>query len=267
MRIGCQIGMWKGEESFEEKIAAVGTTGVSGVEVFVDHLQGFYDRAEDLRAILEGAGLALSGAYFNSGRFLDVEAQDDIVAEAAAACRFLREVGGEFLLLNGGLWKGDTDRAFTDEEFAHLANVFNRIGAEAERIGVSVVMHPHQKCQVETPADVDRLAAAGLDWARVGLCVHAAHQHLIDADPYEIYEKHAARVRYVHVGDSDAEKKAALLGEGALDQERLMRPLLEAGFDGWIIIECGKEGVTPEGYAADAIAYMKRTWPRITWES
>ncbi len=267
MRIGCQIGMWKGDESFEEKIAAIGRTGASGVEVFVDHLEGFYDRADELKAVIEGADLALSGAYFNSKDFLDVEAEERVVGEAAAASWFLREVGGEFLLLNGGLWKGDTERAFLDEEFAHLANVFNRIGAEAGEIGVSVVMHPHLKCQIETPADVDRLVTAGLDWGRVGLCVHAAHQYLIDADPYEIYENHAARVRYVHVGDSDADKKAALLGEGALDQERLMRPLLEAGFDGWLIIECGKEGVRPEEYAASAIAYMKRTWPEITWES
>ncbi|MGB2820079.1 MAG: sugar phosphate isomerase/epimerase, partial [Phycisphaerae bacterium] len=154
-----------------------------------------------------------------------------------------------------------------DEEFAHLAGLFNRIGAEAGEIGISVVMHPHQKCQVETPADVDRLAAAGLDWTRVGLCVHAVHQHLIDADPYEIHEKHAAHVRYAHMGDSDADKKAALLGEGALDQEWLMRPLLEAGFDGWLIIECGKEGVTPEDYTANAIAYMKRTWPDVNWDT
>ena len=28
MRIGCQMGMWKGDEAFEEKVAAVGRTGV-----------------------------------------------------------------------------------------------------------------------------------------------------------------------------------------------------------------------------------------------
>ena len=160
MRIGCQIGMWKGDMSFRQKIAAIGGTDASGAEVFVDHLKPFYDEPELLKATFDAAGLALSGAYFNSRRFLDAGAADGVVAEAAEACRFLREVGGEFLLLNGGLFKGDADRTFSDEEFAHLAGLFNRIGAEAGEIGISVVMHPHQKCQVETPADVDRLAAS-----------------------------------------------------------------------------------------------------------
>lgn len=266
MRIGCQIGMWKGEAPFEEKIAAIGKTGAGGVEVFVEHLQPYADDPPRLRALLKAAGLVLTGAYFNSQEFLDGDAADCVVAKALADCRILRAVGAEFLLLNGGLWRGEADRKFTDEEFAHLAKLFNRIGGEAARIGIRVVMHPHWKCQVEVPADVDRLVAAGLDWSRVGLCVHASHQYLAGADPYEIYETCAPYVRYAHVGDSDDNRKGCLLGQGALDQHRLMQPLLDAGFDGWIIVECGKEGVPPERYAAHAVEYLRSTWPDVAWE-
>ena len=47
------------------------------------------------------------------------------------------------------------------------------------------------------------------------------------------------------------------LNEGTLDQERLMKPLLDGGFDGWIIIECGKKDTTPAEYAANSAAYSR----------
>ena len=264
MRIGCQIGIWK-EGDFEAKMAASGATGVRGFEVFASQLKPYHEDPDGLKALLEGAGLVLSGAYFNSDGFVDPAAGDAVVAEAAADCDFLGRVGGGFLVVNGGVSKGDSGRTFSDDEFRRLADVLNRIGDAAAERGVEAVMHPHQKCQVETPGDVDRLVASGLDWERVGLCVHASHQFNIGADPYAIYEKHAARVRYAHIGNATSDRKGALLGEGALDQKRLMRPLLDAGFDGWVIIECGKAGVGAADYVADAVEYLEATWPDVEW--
>jgi len=265
MRIGCQVGMWKGG-SLEATIAAIGKAGAAGVETFTAQLKPYHEEPERFAALLEAAELELSGAYFNSKEFVNPAAEDDVVGEAVADCDFLAAVGGEFLVVNGGVWKGDEPRDFSDEEFGQLATVLNRIGAEAADRGVSVVVHPHLKCMVETPADVDRLVDAGIDSSQVGLCVHASHQLLIGADPYAIYENHACWVDYAHIGDADSAGKGTLLGQGALDQQRLMRPLLEADFDGWIIIECGKEGVAPEDYARNAMAYLKNTWPDLDWE-
>lgn len=266
MRIGCQIGIWK-EGDFEAKIASIGATGATGVETFANQLRPYHGTPDRFKTVLGDAGLVLSGAYFNSAGFIDPAAEEKVVAEAIADCEFLRSVGGGFLVLNGGVGKGKPARTFSDEDFAQLAKVSGRIGAAAAERGVEAVIHPHAGCQVETPADLDRLAASGLDWDRVGLCVHASHQLNIGADPYTIYEKHAPRVRYAHVGNSTADRKGAFLGEGVLDQKRLMRPLLDAGFDGWIVIECGKPGVSPADYTADTIAYLKGTWPDVKWES
>ena len=266
MRIGCQVGMWKGCD-VEAAIRGIGTVGAQGVETFCTQLEPYHDDPARFQALLDEAGLRLSGAYFNSKEFVDPNAEDAVVAQAATDCDFLAAVGGGFLVVNGGVWKGDEPRVFSDDEFRQLAAVLNRIGAAAAERGVGAVMHPHQKCMIETPDDVDRLLAAGVDRGAIGLCVHASHQLNIGADPYAIYEAHGDWVRYVHIGDSDGEKKGALLGQGVLDQERLMRPLLDAGFDGWVILECGKEGVAPEEYARSGIAWLKSTWPTIAWEA
>lgn len=265
MRIGCQVGVWKGGD-IETVVRAIGKVGVAGVETFTTQLAPYHKEPERFRALLEEAELTLSGAYFNSKEFINPDAEEAVAKQAAADCDFLAAVGGEFLVVNGGVWKGDEPRAFSDEDFAQLAKVLNRIGADAIDRGVNAVVHPHLKCMVETPADVDRLVEAGLDQSQVGLCVHASHQFHIGADPYAIYEKHADWVDYAHIGDADANQKGSFLGQGALDQKRLMKPLLDTGFDGWIIIECGKEGVAPEDYASNAIAWLKATWPEVNWE-
>lgn len=264
MRIGCQINTWKSDD-VAAVIAEMAKVGIDGIETFTTHLEPYYDEPEKFKSMLDAADLRLSGVYFFSGGFIDPAAEDSVVAEAAAACRFLGAVGGDFLIANGGIGKGDPPRGFDDADFAQFAKVLNGIGAEAADAGVGAVVHPHQKCMVETPADVDRLVAAGVDRRRVGLCVHAAHQLSVGADPYEIYEKHAACVRYAHIGNSSS-GKGSFIGEGDLDQLRLMRALLETGFDGWIIIECGKEGVSPADYARRSTDYLKATWPQINWE-
>ena len=265
MRIGCQIGIWKGGE-FEANIAAIGRSGVRGLETFASQLKPYHANPAAFRALLAGAGLRLSGAYFNSKDFIDPGAEEAVVAETAGDCAFLRAVGGEFLVVNGGVWKGDEPRTFSAEDFRQLAKVLNRIGGEAARQGVRAVVHPHVKCMVETPADVDRLVAAGLDRGKIGLCVHASHQVLAGADPYAIYEKYGAWVEYAHIGEADAAGKGTFLGQGVLDQKRLMRPLLDACFDGWIVIECGKEGVSSQDYVRDAMSYLKAAWPAVRWE-
>ena len=121
---------------------------------------------------------------------------------------------------------------------------------------------------IETSDHVDLLIKAGLDRRRIGLCVHASHQLRAGADPYVMYAKHASWVRYVHIGDTaitDGKPVGCLLEEGELDQMRLMTPLLQAGFDGWIVIECRKQGATPAEYAQDAKDYLSKSFPEIAW--
>ena len=264
MRIGSQIWTWP-DGGLGDKLAAIGKTGVAGVEAFVDDLKPYYASPGPLQRLLADAGVTLSGAYYGPANLMDRDAEKPVLAEVEEACRFLREMGKCFLLVNGGVPKGQPPREFSDAEFFQLARMLNRIGALAGRIGIRSVVHPHMGCTVETPADLDRLVAAGLDWSRIGLCTHAAHQYLIGADPYVIGEKYAPRVRYVHLGNADADRKGTLLAAGVLDQRRLMDPLLRAGFNGWLIVESTQDGLPQADYVADAVAYLKRTWPGLQW--
>jgi inosose dehydratase len=264
MRIGCQIGIWQGM-TLQQAIAATSGVGAVGIETFTTHLAPYHNEPGSLKALLTTAGLRLSGAYFNSDGFVDTAEEDAVVVDAVAALDCIRAVDGDFIVINGGVAKGDPPREFSDEDFTQFAAVLRRIAGEAAQRDVGAVVHPHVGCMVETPSEVDRLRDTGIEREGVGLCVHAAHQLLAGEDPYIMYERHGDWVRYAHIGNS-RDGKGDLVGEGVLDQKRLMRPMLEAGFDGWIIIESGKDDVGPADYARDAVAYMKSAWPEVNSE-
>ena len=71
----------------------------------------------------------------------------------------------------------------------------------------------------------------------IGLCIHASHQLHIDADPYAIYEAHAAWVRYAHVGDADNDKKGTLLGQGVLDYETYLKLVDALDLDAPVVVK------------------------------
>lgn len=269
MKIGAQIGIMQ-THSLQEAIAKVGKMGLRGIEVFEQHIVGHFSAPEVFAGWLQDAGVELSGVYFNSDKFIDPNGETEVVQKAEAACSFMKQVGCQFLVMNGGVGRGQRE-SFSKAEFEQMARVANRVAEKAKSIGINVVLHPHFNCMVETTADVDALLEAGLNKDLVGLCVHASHQLLKGVDPYQMYEKHAGWIRYVHIGDNaqDADKISyvgALIGEGVLDQKRLMKPLLNAGYDGWIIIESGKEGISPEEYCNKARQYLQTQWTEINWE-
>ncbi len=277
MKLGVQIGIlnpewgddWPRErpQPCEEAIAQAAATGAHGLEVFERHIVAYYDRPERLENALAGAGIELAGVYFPMETALKPEAAAGIPDTAEKACRFMQEAGCRHLILNGGPRYGDAP-AFAEDDFEKLAETMNNIGDIGRSHGVTVVFHPHYHCTIETSDHVDLLIKAGLDKRRVGLCVHASHQLQAGADPYEMYEKHASWVRYVHIGNTtitDGKPVGCLLGEGKLDQKRLMKPLLQAGFDGWVVIECRKQGAAPAEYTQNARDYLGKSFPEIEW--
>ena len=254
MKIGCQIGVWKGDAV--EAVRGMGAAGIEGIEVFTGHIAPYYRMESDARDFLASNNIELTGAYFNNDKFISPADEEAVVSEAAAAARFLGRVGAPFIILNGGVSKNQKPEGFSDDDFKQLGKTMTSIGAAVQKHGIGACVYPHAGCMVESPEDLDRLLEH-LDTSLVGLCLHAAHQVIAGADPYEMYEEHADLVSYMHIGAIGADNKGALLGEGILDQKRLMNAILDAGYDGWIIIESSKQGVSPRDYALHARKYIE----------
>ena len=254
MRIGCQIGVWGG--SVEDAIRSMGAMGIEGIEVFTGHIAPYYGMEYQAKDYLARNNIKLSGAYFGNESFISPEAEQAVVSEASSAAEFLGKVGAPFIILNGGVSRNQKPDGFDNDDFRQLGETMNSIGNAVRKYGVAACVHPHAGCMEESPDDLERLLEH-LDTSLVGLCFHAAHQVIAGSDPYEMYEKHADLVTYLHIGEIGADKKGALLGEGILDQKRLMKSILDAGYDGWIIIESSKQGVSPRDYVLHAKKYIE----------
>ncbi len=259
MRIGCQIAIWRGALDLSSALAAASALGCRGVEAFDTDIMSYYGKEGPLRDELQQTGVVLTGAYFTSPDFANAEVGRGLLNRVKTLCDFLKAVSAEFLVMGGGPPR-QPGQQFTEAEFAQCAAAMNRLGREAQGRGLQAVVHPRQRCMVETPADVDRLLAAGLNTEVVGLCPHAGHQQGAGADPYVIYEQYASQVRYLHIGDLDAHNR------GVLDQPRLMKPLLEAGYDGWVIIDGDHEEASGHDYVRHAQRYLTAQWPEVRWE-
>jgi len=254
MKIGCQIGVWGG--GVEDAVKEMSELGIDGIEVFTGHLVPYYGMEDEAKKFLGKYNFELSGAYFGNEKFISPEDEAAVVAESSKAAKFLGKVGAPFIILNGGVSKNQKPEGFSDDDFKQLGKTMNSIGKAVKKFDVSACIHPHAGCMVETLNDLDQLLKY-LDTSLVGLCVHAAHQVIAGSDPYEMYEKHADIVEYVHIGAIGSENKGALLGEGILDQKRLMNAILEEGYDGWIVIESSKSGVSAKDYVTHAKKYIE----------
>ncbi len=255
MKIGCQIGVWGGNAV--DAVRSMGAAGIDGIEVFTGHIAPYYGWESEAKDFLTSNRIQLTGAYFGNEKFISPADEEDVVSEASAAAKFLSRVGSQFIILNGGVSRNQKPDGFSNDDFRRLAKTMNSIGEGARKYGVAACVHPHAGCMVESPKDLERLLEH-LDTSLVGLCLHAAHQVIAGFDPYEMYERHADLVTYLHIGDIGADNKGALLGEGVLDQKRLMKAILDAGYDGWIIIESSKQGVSPRDYVQHAKSYIQQ---------
>lgn len=254
MKIGAQVGLWK--RNLKEALQDIQYAGLEGIETF--ELGEYYSKPNELKLLLKKHNVALTGMYY-AGDFITPETQKQELKKATTAIEFLPKVNGEFLVLNSG--SSRKEEGYPVSAYDHLADTMNKIGKIGCEYGVNVAVHPHFGTMVETRKQLDTLMER-LDPDLVSLCLHASHFLYTETDPYKIYEVYAKRVIYVHVSDMKGVNKIKKaceqmhwkkrsreevfkemrisqtnLGQGEIDQKALMKPLLKAGFNGWIIIE------------------------------
>ncbi|MFC1736512.1 sugar phosphate isomerase/epimerase family protein [Candidatus Hydrogenedentota bacterium] len=258
MKLGCQIGSIQG--TTEEAGELLQQLGIVGLEVFSSRFNPYYDKKEDLIALLDRYGIQISGAYFGHNGLVLAEEKESALEAGYRVIDFLAEINGGFLVVNGGISNRERPDGYTERDFEQFGEVLNSLGKHGAEKNVGVVVHPHIDQTVVTCEELERLLPY-LDTSNVGLCLHAAHQYFADVDPYEMYEKYAHLVRYLHIGETGADKEGELLGEGELDQDRLMKRILGSGYDGWLIMESSKEGVAPADYIEHGSNYIRsKSW-------
>ncbi|WP_137126103.1 myo-inosose-2 dehydratase [Roseomonas sp. HF4] len=247
------------ETPLETCLAEARLAGFEGVELG----NKFPRTAGTLRPVLERHGLALVSGWHGSSlleRDVDAEmaaAEPHVALLSALGCRVMvhAEVTGSVHglrdvalsrrpVLDGAAW-------------ALLASRLSEMGRRLAARGIALAYHHHMGTVVETADEVDRLMAA--TGPEVGLLLDTGHLTFAGGDAAAAAARHAARIVHVHCKDirpaamvaarrDDRSFLDAVLdgvftvpGDGCVDYAAVLRPLAQAGYGGWLVVEAEQD--------------------------
>ncbi|MCC6626556.1 MAG: TIM barrel protein [Chloroflexi bacterium] len=271
IRIACEPITWNAWPGYpeEQKLAEIAAAGYAGWTL---RFPEFDDRGEPVAppqatlARLAAHGLAAAPGYL-SGRLWEADQRAALVASARARARFSRALDVTELFVAchclpelfaiTAQATGRRAAGLDDAGFDIMAATLDAMGAATLAEGVAVCFHNHAGSYVETEAEYEALIER-IDPARVWLGPDTGHHLIGGGEVVPFFERHADRVRSVHLKDIDpavlargrAERLGyhpmvnaglfAELGEGCIDFPAVLAALRGAGFDGWLIAETDK---------------------------
>ena len=236
--------------STETAVREIAAAGYAGVEIFDGNLRQYEDRPDDLRRLLDGAGVSIVAVY-TGANFVFRDILEDEFWRIEKAATLAATFGASNLVVGGGAKRA---AGTTDEDYERLAEGLDRVADVAERHGLVASYHPHLTTIVEGPDQVDRI----LSLSRIGFCPDTGHLAAGGGDPVDLIARHADRVTHVHLKDFTADPFGFHpLGRGSVDIPGVLQVLLAAGYDGWATIELDEYDGDPADAAAESFGYIR----------
>ena len=234
-------------------------TGYDGTQLGLGFPEG-----EALQDILSARELRLAEVYASIPA--TVEGPTEVaLADVRERLRLLVAGGGEVLCV---AFDGSPDRdpfagrasdaatpRLTDDGWRRTIALLTTLSDETRSAGARIAFHPHAGTYVETPDEVERLAAS-IDAATLPFCLDVGHYTVGGGDPVVALRRYGERVSHVHLKDVDPVVLAGLrngtvpgfgagirqrlfteLGAGVIDLDGLLGVLGERRYDGWLMVE------------------------------
>lgn len=273
----CEVPGWGHQMPADRVLAEMAEVGLEATEAGPE---GFLPaEPAGLREALRRYGLALVGGFVPLvlHQSDDRRWRDQLAATAAA----FGEAGGDVVVLAAatGLEGYDEAGELGDPQWRSLLSALDASIEIAGEQGVDAVLHPHVGTVVEREHHVERV----LDGSVVRLCLDTGHLLAGGADPVALARSAADRIGHVHFKDVDAGLAGAVatgttaysdavraamyrpLGAGDVDVPAIVQALVEAGYDGWYVLEqdlmLDTEPAPGEGPVHDvaaSLAYLRR---------
>jgi inosose dehydratase len=264
MRFGFGVQPWLRDnhlENFWRMLDEMSLVGLDGFETSYPFVvEWFEHHTADLRAMLAMHDLELA-SYYTGCAFRDRESLVPEIAEVERRCRFVAEVGGHNVLLDGGRkLPPDATPQEIDARIQLVAETANRLGAYARALGLTLSWHQHWGSLFEVEAHLDRLLAL-TDPAVVRFCPDVAQLALSGMDVCAVVKRYAARIGFVHYKDItfagrpqgelwpgglklpadeggynvDSRGRFVELGRGVVPFQEVTAILRGVGYDGWLV--------------------------------
>jgi len=229
-----------------ESIKMLGDNGVEYIEISA--LQTLHFDIHNIRH-LESVGRALRKsklkvwsvhAPFTPFAMEDRPTREEGIELAVETCRLVKYFDFDKIVLHPG-----SDSLAGDRK-RELKNLKDSLKKLVKRTG-------KMKLALETMGHYTAGTAAELlevikehDPGKVGACVDTGHTALVEDVPLAI-QKLKGRIFTVHIQDNDGKKDLHQLPfTGIIDWQKVKNALLESGYDGVFMYECGLAGAAPK---------------------
>jgi inosose dehydratase len=263
MKFGFGGQLWLREDHFENWARMLDEMSLEGLDGF-EHCYSYLiehseHRAAELRRLLEMHDLELA-SYYTGCSFLDRERLPGEMAEVERRCRFVAEVGGQNVLLDGGSKRRGSSPLQLDERIKMTADAANKLGEYARSCGLTLSWHQHWGSIFDDRGAFEQLMAL-TDPQSVRFCPDVGQLVLSGWDPVEVVRRHAHRVGFVHYKDVafagrprgelwpsgpvaptdegaygvDSRGRWVELGRGVVDFPAVTEVLRSVGYDGWLV--------------------------------
>ena len=275
-----------GDTPLETCLAQARAAGFAGIEKG----NKFPTEPRALLEVLGRHGLAfVSGWYGAELRWRTVEQE---IAAVRPHLELLRVCGATVMVFaeTSGTVQGRRDTPVADRprmseaEWPVFLERLTGLGDWTAGEGVRIAFHHHMGTVIETAAEIDRLMAG--TGPNVGLLFDTGHLAFAGADPAEVSRRWANRINHVHAKDVRPEVLAraraerwsfldsvvagvfTVPGDGAVDFGSALRPLCDAGYGGWMIVEAEQDPAKAEPltYAASGFRSLRHTLEELGFE-
>jgi len=226
--------------------------------------------AKGVADVLKPYELALVSGWYSS-RLASRSVAEEI--EAIAAHVDLLKYNGAKVLVYGEVADSiqgqrirlvERPRFHSDSAWQEYADKLTELARFTLSQGVRLAYHHHMGAYVESPEDIDQLMAR--TGSEVGLLFDSGHCYMGGGKPLQVLRKHIARVCHVHF--KDVRKPVVQLarnnlwsfpdcivngtftvpGDGDIDFAALLDVLIEARYEGWLVVEAEQDPAVAPSY-------------------
>lgn len=241
IRLGYHPATFPGE-GLEKLLAAlppVCEQGWDGLEYSARVFEPWFDRPDEIRALLQDAGLVLSGLYYTCGFTSDEEVQRWL-EEGERVARFCQAADCHLMLIDGGRKDGGGG----DDQIRRAAEGADAMGRLCRRHGLVCSWHQHWGSIFEYEQPFERLMEL-TDPELVKFTPDTAQLTLGDFDVPETIRRHRDRTVYVHFKDLGEDRRFTELGTGVVDFPHCWEVLRQGDFSGWIVVDLDYTDLDP----------------------
>jgi len=269
-----------GENTFRQCVSEMALAGFTGSEVG----NKYPKNPAVLKPMLELRGIEICNAWFSA--FLISRPYEETEAAFEKHVAFLAAMGAKVVgvseqsysiqgIQSQPVFEGKYE--MNDAEWDTLCNGLNRMGKlSLEKYGVALTFHHHMGTVVQSAAETDRLMA-GTDPAYVGLLFDSGHFAYCGENPTELVQRHAKRIRHVHLKDIRPDVVAkvrenrwsflegvrqgtfTIPGDGCVEFDPIFACLEGSGFEGYMVVEAEQDPAKadPLEYAIRARKFIR----------